>query len=227
MTTKTAKTKAPSARDKNQLNIPCGPEKTNERKLAEVGLDPAAHGAAALRLYSKGHFGELDVTELYLALSDHAKAASQGDLKHLHEMLATQAEALNAIFSEMARRAAANMGEYLNATQLYLRLGLKAQAQCRATIESLDQLTNGRVQTVKHVHVNEGGQAVIADEFHHHTGGHEIGQSSDQPHATGAVGFGEGSALPSQDPLGPAVPIASGEGKPSLQNARGQRKRRA
>lgn len=222
MMTKTAKAKAPPARDKNQLNIPCEPEKTKERKLAEVGLDPAAHGAAALRLYNKGHFGEQDISELYAALSEHAKAARKGDLAHQREMLAMQADTLNGIFSEMARRAAANMGEYINATQTYLRLGLKAQAQCRATIESLDQLTSGRVQTVKHVHVSEGGQAVIAEEFHHHTGGKNNGQSSEQPHATGAADPGDSSALRSPDPLGPAVPLASGQGKQAVPNARRQ-----
>ena len=226
MTTKTANAKAPPARDKNQLDIPCGPEKTKERKLAEVGIDPTAHGMASLRLYSKGSFGDLDVTELYLVLAEYSKAASKGDLTHHRQMLAAQADALNAIFTEMARRAAANMGEYINATQLDLRLGLKAQAQCRSTIETLESMTSGHVQTVKHVHVNEGGQAVIADEFHHHTRGQENGQSSEQPHTTGAIGSGDGPALPSPHPLRPAVPVASREGQAAVPNARRQGKRR-
>ncbi len=136
-------------------------------------------------------------------------------------MLAAQADALNSIFTEMARRAALNMGEYIGATESYMRLGLKAQAQCRATIEALDSLTSGRVQTVKHVHVNEGGQAVVADHFHQHTGGKENGQSDEQPHATGAAG--ESAALPSPDAIGPAVPIASGKRKAAVPDARRQR----
>ena len=103
---------------------------------------------------------------------------------------------------------------------------MKAQSQSRATIEALAKLHQPREQTVRHVHVNEGGQAVIAEEFHHHTGGQENGHSSEQPHATGAIGSGDGSALPSPDPLGPAVPITSGEGKQAVQNGRRQGKRR-
>ena len=225
MTTRKTKAKAPPAKNKDHLNIRCGPEKSEERRLAEIGLDPAAHSMAALRLYNKGSFGDVDITELYLLLSDQAKAAGKGDLTHHRKMLAAQADALNAIFTEMARRAAANMGEYINATQLYLRLGLKAQAQCRSTIETLESMTSGHVQTVKHVHVNEGGQAVIADEFHHHTGGQENGQSDRQPHAPGACDLGYGTALPSPDPLGPAVPLSSDTGQTALPNARRQGKR--
>src|SRR3546814_3872668 len=57
-----------------------------------------------------------------------------------------------------------------------------------------------REQTVKHVHVNEGGQAVVADHFHQHTGDRENGKSVKQSDATGAAGTI--AALPSSDPLG-------------------------
>jgi hypothetical protein len=81
-----------------------------------------------------------------------------------------------------------------------MRLALKAQANCRATLETLGKLHQPREQTVKHVHVNEGGQAVVADHFHQHTGGKENGQSSEQPYATGTAG--ESTALSSPDPIG-------------------------
>jgi hypothetical protein len=105
-----------------------------------------------------------------------------------------------------------------------MRLGLKAQAQCRATIEALDRLTSGRVQTVKHVHVNEGGQAIVADQFHQHTGGQKSGQSAEQPHATGEAG--ESAALSGPHPLGEAVPIPGGERESEVPHARRQGQRR-
>lgn len=164
---------------------------------------------------------------MFEALIDQAKAGANGDLSHARAMLTGQAIALNTIFTEMARRAGCNMGEYLQATQTYLRLALKAQSQCRSTIEALDRLTNGHVQTVKHVHVNEGGQAVIADEFHHHTGGNANGQSDEQPHAPEKLGgtAGQGLAVFGPDPLGQGVPIASGKREAAVQDARGQRQR--
>lgn len=225
MTAKANQSKAPTKGGKDQLTIKSEQDKSDARSRADVALCAAANGMAATRLFARGSFGDLPTTELYEAHVDWCKAAKAGDLSHQKAMLAAQADSLNSIFTEMARRAALNMGEYIGATETYLRLGLKAQAQCRATIEALDGLTNGRVQTVKHVQVNEGGQAIVADQFHQHTGGKENGQSSEQPHATGTAG--ESAALSSPDPIGPAVPIASGEGKAKVPNARRQRQRRA
>ena len=65
---------------------------------------------------------------------------TDGDLNRVDAMLVTQAYTLDAIFNELAQRAAANMGEYMNATDLYLRLALKAQSQCRATLETLAEI---------------------------------------------------------------------------------------
>jgi hypothetical protein len=179
---------------------------------------------AATRLFARGTFGDLAINDLYEAHIDTCKAAKAGDLSHQKAILAAQADALNSIFTEMARRAALNMGEYIGATETYLRLGLKAQAQCRANIEALDSLTSGRVQTVKHVHVSEGGQAVIADSIHHHAGGKENAESNEQPHATGAAGTCP--PLLGHDAQGSGLPISSSEGQPAMQNARGQGQRR-
>lgn len=207
------------------LNVSFKEGQTEAEGLAAVALDPVAHGMAVARLFNVGSFGEQDLTATFLLLKEQAEAAGQGDFRHQRMMLATQATTLNLIFSELARRAAANMGEYIKATETYMRLALKAQAQSRATVEALDKLANGHVQTVKHVHVSEGGQAVIADQFHHHTGGPENGQSIEQPHATGTGAAGASPALPCPDPLGPAVPIPGSEGQAPMPNARRQGKR--
>ncbi len=52
-----------------------------------------------------------------------------------------------------------------------MRLALKVKANSRATLETLAKLHQPREQTVRHVHVNEGGQAVVADNFHNYAGG--------------------------------------------------------
>ena len=57
-------------------------------------------------------------------------------------MLASQAVALDSIFISMALRAKVNMGEYMNAAEKYMRLALKAQGQCRATLETLAAIKN-------------------------------------------------------------------------------------
>jgi hypothetical protein len=61
----------------------------------------------------------------------------------------------------MARRAALNMGEHLNATEIYLRLGLKAQGQCRATLQTLFEMKHPQpVAFVKQANIANGPQQV-------------------------------------------------------------------
>ena len=98
----------------------------------------------------------------------HARGtdAAKGDMDATCRVLAAQAMTLDMVFTEMARR----MAENLSATDTYARIALKAQAQSRATLETLAKIHQPREQTVRHVHVNEGGQAVIADQVHNHTG---------------------------------------------------------
>ncbi|MBH1944982.1 hypothetical protein I5L01_12200 [Erythrobacter sp. YJ-T3-07] len=202
------------------------PGKSDESSLADVALDPAAHALCLAEPFNRGSFGKRGTTESYSVLLEHIEAAKAGDLSHYRAMLASQAISLDSMFLELSRRAACNMGEYLGATETYIRLALKAQAQSRATIEALDRLANGRVQTVKHVHVNDGGQAVIADRVHNHAGGLRNAKSDNQSHATATEAVGSGPALLSADPCGNGVPITSGERKEALPNARRDKPRR-
>ncbi|GGZ21586.1 hypothetical protein [Asticcacaulis endophyticus] len=110
-----------------------------------------------------------------------SKSAIEGDLTFASRTLAAQALTLDNMFTEFARRAAMNLGEYINAAETYARLALKAQANSRATLEALAKLHQPREQTVRHVHVNEGGQAVIADQIHNHTRGGKNAKIDDQP----------------------------------------------
>ena len=147
-----------------------------------------------------------------------AESVEKGDLSLASEILTAQALTLDAMFTELARRAALNMGDFIQASETYARLALKAQANSRATIEALLKIHQPREQTVKHVHVNEGAQAVVADNFHHHTGGKENGNPDEQSHATGPIG--EGSALPCPDPFRDGVPISGRKRKTPMPNAR-------
>ena len=72
-----------------------------------------------------------------------------------------QAHTLDAIFSELSRRAALNMSEYLGATETFLRLALKAQSQCRATLETLAPIKNPQpVAFVRQAHIAAGPQQI-------------------------------------------------------------------
>ena len=107
-----------------------------EEKVAAITVDPSMKAALTAHLYTT-NLGKIDA----LALVDRVQAltdeASAGDMSHFESMLASQAIALDAIFHRLASQANQNVGHYAGATDTYLRLGLKAQAQSRSAIESL------------------------------------------------------------------------------------------
>ena len=64
----------------------------------------------------------------------------EGDLARAEAMLTTQAHTLDAIFGNLARRAV--NADYVPQFDTFLKLGLRAQSQCRATWETLAAIKN-------------------------------------------------------------------------------------
>jgi hypothetical protein len=153
---------APSAQNSKNTLVTEGQQgKPHERILAELGLSAILLNTTTARIFAKATFGELDLTESVGVMREKARAVQAGNLAGLEETLTAQAVALDAIFNEMARRAALNMGEYISPTETYLRLGLKAQAQCRATLQTLFEMKNPQpVAFVKQANIATGPQQV-------------------------------------------------------------------
>ena len=141
--------------DPNTLQLHKDPAQTDAAQIAAMALGSVAANAMTTRTFAKGTFGTLDVTEC--------------DLKHAETTLPAQAATLDAIFNEMARRAALNMGEYMDATERYMRLALKAQGQCRATLETLAAIKNPPVIFAKQANIAHGPQQVNNDSFETNT----------------------------------------------------------
>ena len=203
-------------------------DETGAQAMARKLMQPAFRNAAAASGFTAKLLGSKIEQP---GLGDYAdyvqlttEKAAGGDLAMASHILAAQALTLDNMFTELARRTALNMGDYVNAAERYGRLALKAQSNCRATLETLAKLHQPREQTVRHVHVNEGGQAVVADHFHQHTGDRENGKSDKQCHTTGAAGTV--AALPSPDPFGNGVPIPGSERQAAVQDARRDESRR-
>jgi len=211
----------------NALTVEQTTEETGAQAMARKLLQPTLKNAAAASAFT----GKMMGSDLELPgigdYADHihiaARDAAAGDLAMVSKILAAQAITLDSMFAELARRTANNMGEYINAAERYGRLALKAQSNCRATVEALAKLHQPREQTVRHVHVNEGGQAVIADQFHNHTGGHLNAKSAEQPHAAGTGAAGCGPAMLGYDAQGNGVPISGDQGSEAMPTPRRQR----
>ena len=65
---------------------------------------------------------------------------------------------------------------------------------------------------VEHVHVNQGGQAIVGAV----QGGGVPRKREDQPHAPGAITYEPGIPMRGPDPEREAVPVAGGAGKAPL-----------
>ncbi len=122
------------------LTVKLDPDKyvgdTLLEKGASIAIDPTIKAALTTHLYT-ANMTEIDPSALVKRVQELVKEVSVGDLSHFESMLASQAIVLDSIFHRLSSQAQQNIGHYASATDTYLRLALKAQAQCRTNIESL------------------------------------------------------------------------------------------
>jgi hypothetical protein len=160
-TTKPKKAAAKSASNANVpvVKTPRG-DKTDAQVLAEIAYSPLARSLAGARKFIASVAGEQPVTESLEALVAQVTEVLSGDLGIAERTLVAQANTLDAIFNELARRSGLNMGEYMDASERYMRLALKAQSQCRATLETLAAIKNPPVIYAKQANVTSGPQQI-------------------------------------------------------------------
>lgn len=116
---------------------------TKEKAMTKVALDPAAKAMALTRSFVTGvDEGSLHPTELLTELMIIGNKARNGDLGGIEAMLAAQAYSLDALFCNLALRAKSNMGQYPKTAEIYMKMALRAQSQCRATAETLAVMKN-------------------------------------------------------------------------------------
>lgn len=178
---------APAVEDKrNVLQVTAREGVSEERQLADLATDGIATMAITARSFLGPSQPNLSVTELVASVKDHGKRVNANDLAAAEQMLMAQSIALNAIFAEMARRSALNMGEYLDASERYMRLALKAQGQCRATVETLAAIKNPPVVYAKQANITSGPQQVNNGVLSGQKGGApEFSDASSPVHAHG------------------------------------------
>ena len=156
----TCKKVEPIAPKSRTLAVEMKPGESHDHLLARVAASPHFGAAGSIIHYGKADMGELSITDLVRVLKEQADTIKGGDLGNIEAMLGSQATALNVMFAELARRAALNMGEYLDATETYLKLALRAQSQCRATLETLAAIRNPPVIFAKQANIAHGPQQV-------------------------------------------------------------------
>lgn len=118
---------------------------------------------AALRVVSasesKTEFNELaDMPGMLAALRIHSEQVNDGSLKRAEAMLISQATALQSLFARLAARGMQQ--ESILAFEANMRVALRAQSQCRATLETLAAIKNPPVVYAKQANIANGPQQV-------------------------------------------------------------------
>lgn len=102
-------------------------------------------GSTAIEAWTRHTINaDMDLMALLDKIEAQTEAVLTGDLGEMEAMLVGQALTLQSTFTALSRRAAANVNVNLRATESYLKLALRAQGQCRATIETLAEIKNPR-----------------------------------------------------------------------------------
>lgn len=149
---------APKCEDPKALKVIQQPTEEKAEVMARTSLRPTVQAALTLMDYNKG-FGDLSINTLVDDLGKQCELSSSGDLTRAEAILTVQAHTLDAIFHNFARRA--QRAEYMNQLETNMRLALKAQSQCRSTLETLAAIKNPQpVAFVKQANISHGPQQV-------------------------------------------------------------------
>jgi hypothetical protein len=120
---------------------------TQGRAHSRMMASPTVNAAVTMFNFHPMKAGA-NITDLVDELGKQVLTIRDDCMDRPEAMLAAQAHALDAMFTCLAQKAAANMNAgYLQATETYLRMALKAQSQCRTTLEALSEIKNPRSPT--------------------------------------------------------------------------------
>lgn len=164
MVTKARKAVAPRKRaqipaGEMVASFPDAPDPDRAKAMAKMVTRASINAASVVHEYAKGPFGELGLAELAGVLSSSMTEVCEGDMTKPEAMLFGQAMALQAIFVNMARRAPKQ--ELIAHWDSYMRVALKAQNQCRMTLETLAAIKNPPVVIARQANINNGGQQQV------------------------------------------------------------------
>lgn len=148
---------------KPRKTVPVDEGETPEETLRNYARTAVSPELAAYRAINASEtqsgFGELiDAPTMLATLRDQAAAVNRGDMAQAEAMLMNQATALQSLFTHLTERG-------LVQTQMpnlegFMRMALRAQAQCRATLETLAAIKNPPIVYARQANVTTGPQQV-------------------------------------------------------------------
>ena len=152
--------KPTAARNPRTIDVEREPGEDDARALARKILAPTVGAALTTNAFRPNGISEQDLPSLVMELGEQCEQANANNLGREEAMLVAQAHSLDAIYNRLAGRAAVNMADHPQAMEIFLRMALRAQSQCRATIEALAAIKNPPVIYARQANFATGHQQV-------------------------------------------------------------------
>lgn len=162
MASKPKKPAAPKAEAFPRKAIPLksGPSADEKgRCYANLITSPefAAHRVIAM-MQPKNIADEIDTPTMLETLREQAAAVQRGDLASAEAMLMNQASSLQSLFVRLSERAMEQA--HMPNLEGFMRLALRAQSQCRASLETLAAIKNPPIVYARQANVTTGPQQI-------------------------------------------------------------------
>jgi hypothetical protein len=165
-----------------KLQVTCsnpGDPGARAKASAELILRSSLNAALVIDEYAK-FGGEQDIGALMDTLETSMQKAQGNDLSEAEAMLIGQAKSLESIFVSLSLKACS-----ATASESLLRMALKAQNQCRMTLETLATIKNPPVIFARQANLTTGPQQVnngMASPSHTREIKNESNQLSEEDH---------------------------------------------
>ena len=148
--------------ESNNLEVKRRTDEDDATAVTRTVLSPEFHSSRVAGYFIENKLSEnVTLMSLLKVFQSKATKLASNDLSDVEANLLSQAISLDVIYSELARRAANNMGENFTIMEGYLKLAFKAQNQSRMTLETLGNIKNPPAVFAKQANINNGGQQQV------------------------------------------------------------------
>lgn len=172
-------------------------------QLAEIASRPSVNAAAVMSKFGREPFeklGEVDLWATARHLESNVAAVHGGDMRRVEAMLVSQAHALQSMFMHMSRRALNQ--DYQSHLESFFRMAMKAQNQCRMTLETLATIKHGPTVFAKQANINNGGQQQVNNGVAARAAGAPATKSETEQNELLEAPHGQGLDTGAQSPTG-------------------------
>ena len=124
-----------------------------EKAIRQLIQSPELTNSAVVLAYKGSIAGDkIDLSDILESLQQSSEQLQSDAPLHLTEnILISQAQSLNVMFCDLAIKA--NNQKHIDNMDKFLKLALKAQSQCRATLETLANIKNPPIVFAKHANI--------------------------------------------------------------------------